>query len=248
MKNETQISHLNGKNITIHTSRTIMFSELSQVMNHGLEDNNFNEILNSNVSNKLSNRNLLKTNRYLKQLYGFDKEDIMFKCFKHYWTLVDNESKSIITLLFALSNDYLLSESIDVIINTKTGDMVSVVRIEDNIEKYHQGKYSNNTTRSAAQNIASSWKQAGYITGKVKNIRVKPVQDHYTVAFALLLSYLHGDRGGFILLSKWLKALSLNTEELRELIKEAAKRDLLQYQYGGNITVISFENQIRAIQ
>lgn len=235
------------QNKTIHTSRTIMFSELSQVMNHGIEGGNFNEILNSNVSNKLSNRNLLKTNQYLKQLYGFDKKDLLFRCFKHYWTLVDNEKKSILALLFALSNDFLLRESIDLVVNTKVGERVAIEKFDDNIEKYHQGKYSVNTRRSAAQNVASSWKQAGYVQGKVKNIRVQPNHDYYTVAFALLLSYLQGDRGEYILLSKWIKALALNSDELRDLIKEAAKRDLLQYQYGGNVTVISFENQLKTI-
>ncbi|MBC8344461.1 MAG: hypothetical protein H8E61_10815 [Bacteroidetes bacterium] len=235
------------QNKTIHTSRTIMFAELSQVMNHSIECNDFNEILNSNVSNKLSSRNLLKTNQYLRQLYGFDKEDLLFRSFKYYWTIMDNEKKSILALLFALSNDFLLRESIDIVVNTKIGEKVAIEKFDENIDKYHQGNYSDNTRRSAAQNVASSWKQAGYILGKVKNIRVQPIHDYYTVAFALLLSYLHGDRGEYILLSKWIKALALNTEELRDLIKEAAKRDLLQYQYGGNVTVISFENQIKKI-
>lgn len=224
-----------------------MSSELSQVMNHSIEGGDFNEILNSNVSNKLSNRNLLKTNQYLKQLYGFNEKDLSFRCFKHYWTLADNEKKSIITLLLALSNDFLLSESIDIVVNSKVGERVAIEKFDDNIEKYHQGKYSVNTRRSAAQNVASSWKQAGYIQGKIKNIRVQPIHDYYTVAFALLLSYLHGDRGEYILLSKWVKALALSTDELRDLIKEAAKRDLLQYQYGGNVTVISYENQLNTI-
>ncbi len=225
-----------------------MFSELSQVMDHGLERTDFNEILDLNVTNKLSGSNLLKTNRYLKQLYVFDNNDLAFKYFKHYWMLVNNEKKSIITLLFAISNDFLLGESIDVVIHTKIGERVSIETFDANIEKYHPGKYSANTRRSAAQNLASSWKQAGYMLGRVKNIRVKAEQDYHTVAFALLLSYLHGDRGEYILHSKWIRALALNTEELRDLIKEAAKRDLLQYQYGGNITVISFEDQLKKIQ
>jgi len=236
------------QNKTIHTSRTIMFAELSHVMNHGVENDDFDAILNANVTNKRSSNNLLKTNRYLKQLYGFDLEDIRFRCLKHYWKLVDNEKKSIITLLYAISNDFLLRESIDVVIDTRIGERVAIERFDENIEKYHPGNYSANTRRSTAQNISSSWKQAGYIQGKVKNIRVQPEQDYFTVAFALLLSFLNGDRGDYILLSKSVKALALNTEDLRELIKEASKRDLLQYQYGGAVTVISFENQIKTMQ
>lgn len=224
-----------------------MFTELEHVMNHGLVAGDYTEILEANVSNKLSSNNLLKTNRYLRQLYGFDKEVLQFRCFERYWAMIDNEKKSILTLLYAIANDLLLRESIDVVVSTKVGEKVSIERFDDNIEKYHPGKYSANTRRSAAQNIASSWKQAGYMQGKVKNIRVQPAQDHFTVAFALLLAYLNGDRGEYILLSKWVKALALNSEELRDLIKEAAKRDLLQYQYGGNVTVISFENQLKSM-
>lgn len=232
---------------TIHTSRTIMFSELSQVMNHGIEGADFNEILSLNVTNKLSSKNLSKTNQYLKQLYRFDNNDLLFRSFKHYWQLAVNENKSIFTMLYAITNDYLLNESVNLVTGTKIGEKVAIEKFDDNIEKYHPGKYSANTRRSAAQNVASSWKQAGYIQGKVKNIRTKPNQDYFTVIFALLLSYLNGDRGEFIFTSKWVKALALSTDELRELIKEAAKRDLLSYQYGGNVTTISFENQLKKI-
>jgi len=226
----------------------MMFAELSQVMNHGVERTEFDEILRSNVTNKLSSRNLLKTNQYLKHLYGFGSDDLVFQSFKHYWQLTDKGKKSIITLLYAISNDYLLSESIDLVVGVRIGDKIAIEKFDTNIEKYHPGNYSDNTRRSAAQNIASSWKQAGYIQGKVKNIRSKVAHDYYTVAFALLMSYLNGDRGDYILMSRWVKALAIGTEELRDLIKEAAKRDLLQYQYGGNITTISFENQLKNLK
>jgi hypothetical protein len=66
-----------------------MFSELSQVMNYGIEGADFNETLNLNVTHKRSSQNLINTNRYLKQLYRFDNNDILFRAFKFYWPLVD---------------------------------------------------------------------------------------------------------------------------------------------------------------
>jgi hypothetical protein len=233
---------------TIHTGRTMMFAELEKVMNYGTEIEDFNEALNANVANKLSKSNLLETNSRLRRLYRFDNNDIWFRSFRHYWHLTDQGKKSIITILYAISNDYLLSESIDLVVGARIGDRIAIEKFDKNIEKYHPGNYSDNTRRSAAQNIASSWKQAGYIQGKVKNIRSKVVHDYYTVAFALLMSYLNGDRGDYILMSRWVKALALGTDELRDLIKEAAKRDLLQYQYGGNVTTISFENQLQTLK
>ena len=235
-------------NKTIHTSRTIMFSELSKIMDFESENYNLERVMSLNVSNKLSKSNLKKTNRYLKQLYRFDIDDIFFKCFKNYWQFVDNDKKRIITLLYAITNDYLLRESIDLVVDTDIGNRVAVENFDKNIEKYHPRNYSENTRLSSAQNIASSWKQAGYIEGRVKNIRVKAIHDFYTVSFALLLSFLNGDRGDYILSSNWVKALALSTDELRFLIKEASNRDLLYYKFGGNVTVISFEKQLKKME
>lgn len=233
---------------TIHTSRTIMFAELSQVMNRGIDAADFDEVLKLNVANKLSNRNLIKTNTYLKRLYGFDNSNVAFSCLKHYWKMADDSNKNKLALLFAINNDYLLRESVDLVISAPVGEKISVEKFEENIEKYHTARYSPITRRSVAKNLASSWKQAGYIEGKVKNIRVKPQHNNLTVAFAFLLSYLNGDRGEYILMSKMVKALALDTDEVRELIRQAATHDLLQYQHGGNVTVISFENQLNQIQ
>jgi hypothetical protein len=49
-------------------------------------------------------------------------------------------------------------------------------------------------------------------------------------------------RGDFILKSDWVKALSMDERTIRSLAIEAAKRDLLQYQYAGSITSITFHN------
>jgi hypothetical protein len=121
------------------------------------------------------------------------------------------------------------------------GEKVSIEKLETNLEAHHPGRFSDNTRRSVAQNIASSWKQAGFITGKVKNIRTQPEVDYLVVAFALLLSYLNGDRGDFMLNSKWVKALGVGEDKVRELAFEAAKRDYLQYQSAGEVTTISFQ-------
>lgn len=227
---------------TIHTSRTLMFAELARVMDHAAQDDSYLESLKENVTNKRTKTNQEKTLRYLTQLYGFDKMDPVFQCFKYFWQQSAVTDKPILALLYALRNDYLLSESIPVVLSTPTGEKVSTGKLETSIEALHPGRFSDNTRRSIAQNIASSWKQAGYITGKVKNIRTQTHPGYFVVTLALLLSYLNGDRGDFILKSKWVKALGIGEEQVRELAFEAAKRDLLQYQFAGAVTTISFTN------
>lgn len=232
---------------SIHTSRTIMFSEIASLMNHIVEGADIDDLLALNVFNKRSADNLSKTNKYLKQLYLLDIDQHAFRAFVHYWRITDLASKPVLSLLFALSNDALLSQSIDVVVDAKLGVKLPVEKFDDNIEKYHPNNYSPNTRRSAAQNIASSWKQAGYILGKMKNIRVEVAQNQYTAAFACLLAYLEDKRGEFILLSKYVKALAISPNELHVLLRAANSADLINYQSGGNIATISFENQLTNI-
>ena len=227
---------------SVHTSRTMMFAELSKVMDHAIYDDMYLESLNQNIANKKTKTNQDKTTGYLKQLYGFDVKYNPFKVFKYFWQIAPENDKPVLTLLYAIGEDILLGESYPVVASTKPGDKVTVEKLEENIESQYHGKYSENTKRSLAQNIASSWKQAGFITGKVKSIRTQPDIGYHAVSFAFLMAYFNGDRGDFILTSKWSKALCLGETQIRELAIEGAKRDLLQYQFAGSVTAISFNN------
>ena len=232
---------------TIHTSRTLMFEELAKVMDFGIQDDSYQDSLDQNITNKATKKNLEKTNRYLRRLYSFDPHSPAFISFKYFWKIVDGEERPLLALLYALCNDFLLSESIPVVQGTAIGDKVRVEYFEENLEKGHPNRYSSITRKSVAKNLASSWKQAGYITGKVKSIRTKTSPSFLVVAFALLLSYLHGDRGDYILSSKWAQALDLNETTLRTQAFEAAKRDLLQYQFAGEVTTLSFHNLLNKL-
>lgn len=241
------MTYFNNPITTVHTSRTIMFAELSKVMDHALCDDRYLESLNENVVNKLTKSNQKKTTGFLKQIYGFDVSFPPFICFKYFWQITDVKDRPILSLLYALCKDSLLGESISVIISTAVGEKVSKLRLEENIEAHHPRKFTNNTRSSATRNIISSWKQAGYIIGKVKNIRTQPNHCYHSVAFAFLMAYFNGDRGDFILSSKWVQALAISESQVRELANEAAKRDLLKYQYAGSVTTISFNNLFKKL-
>ena len=233
---------------TVHTGRTIMFAELQKVMDFAIGNDNYLDALNQNVINKKTSSGIKNTTNYLTVLYKFNLKYPPFKAFKYFWQIVEDNDKTILALLYAIGNDYLLAESIPVVVSTKPGDKVTVEKMEENIESYYPKRYSENTRKSMAQNLASSWKQVGFIKGKIKNIRAQPVIGYKVVAFAFFMAYLNGLRGDFILTSNWVKALSLSDQIVRELAIEAAKMDLLQYQYAGNITSISFNNLINKLE
>jgi hypothetical protein len=233
---------------TIHTARTLMFEELSKVMDFSIEKDNYQESMANNVFGKKSGDGIKKTTNFLSQLYSFDISNTPFKILKYFWQNTDENEKPIIALLFAIQQDYLLSESISVVAKSKLLDKVEIEKIESNIEKYHPNRFTKNTLRSVAQNIASSWKQAGFITGKVKNTRTQPEVSYNCVAFAFIMAYINGLRGDFIISSKWVKALCLNENQLRELAIEASKRGLVQYQFAGNVTSITCNELFKKLE
>lgn len=224
-----------------------MYAELEKVMAYSLDSDNFLESLGENVTGKKSNSGVEKTANYLKRLYGFDIQYPPFLAFKYFWKIADSHEKPLIAFLYAVNQDDLLAESIEVLQQVKSGEKATIELFEEVIEKYHPNQYSENTRRSMAQNMASSWKQAGFIEGKVKNIRTEAEITYRVACFAFLLAYLKGDRGDFIWISIGVKALCLPESKLRELAFECAKRDLMQYQYAGNVTAISFTSLLSKI-
>ena len=224
-----------------------MFAELQKVMDYAIENNDYADTLNQNVTRKKTQSGQEKTANYLKMLYGFDVNNPSFQAFSYFWTIADVNDKPLLSFIYAINHDNILEESISVVQETPIGEKVAVERLDENIEKYHPARYSEATRRSMAQNIGSSWKQAGFIVGKVKNIRTQPEINYRIACFAYLLAYLNGARGEFIWNNIGVKSLCLNESRLRELAFECAKRDLMQYQYAGSVTAISFNNLLSKI-
>lgn len=219
-----------------------MFSELEKVMSFSLESGQYLDAMADNVFGKKSSDGVKQTKGFLKRLYGFDSQYPPFAAFMYFWKMSEPNEKPLIAFLYAVNQDNLLAESVQVLQNVKLGTKVAVEHFEEIVEKHHPNQYAANTLRSTAQNLASSWKQAGFIEGKVKNIKIQPEITYRTACFAFLLAYLNGDRGDFIWNNIGVNALCLHESKLRALAIECAKNDLMQYQYAGSVTAINFTN------
>ena len=242
-KEKLRVSKIN----TIHTARTIMFAELSKIMDYSMEHGQYVDSLDQNVFSKKSADGIRQTGSFLKRLYSFDNHYNLFIAFKYFWSISDKEEKPLIAFLYAINHDDLLAESLQVINKVNPGEKAAIEYFEENIEKYHPNKYTEKTRKSLAQNIASSWKQAGYIEGKVKNIRVAQEITYLVACFAFFISYLKGARGEFIWNSTGVKSLLLPEQKLRDLALECAKRDLMLYQFAGSVTSISFNSLLNKL-
>jgi len=234
----------NIKVFTIHTSRTIMFDELSDVMDRSFSDEDYQTKMSNNVFKKKTESSIKKTTNYLTQLYGFDSDDLRFRCLEDYWARCDIGHNGL-AFLFAVSKDYLLSESIDLVKGVKYGERALIESFENNIVKYHYDRFSPKTLRSVAQNVASSWKHAGYIEGKMKNIRVENKPSYQTAAFAFCMAYLDKFRGDYLFEHPSVKALDCEKGEMMTLLKEASDRDLLDFNRSGASLVVSFDKYLK---
>lgn len=233
---------------TIHTSRTIMSAELIEVMDFPKEDLGFHEIMANNVFNKRTESSKKKTIIYLTQLYSFKEDDLKFKCLEDYWNKVEDKEKPLLALLFATSKDYLIQESVDFVKSVKHNNKACIEEFEANIAHYHPNRFSPKTLRSVSQNVASSWKQAGYVLGKVKNIRTQSIPSCFTTAFAFLMAYLDDLRGDYLFDHPSVKALDASKEEVLNLIKAASDRELLNYNRSGASIVISFDKYLKELK
>lgn len=233
---------------TIHTSRTIMSAELIEVMDFPKENLDYFDIMADNVFNKKTESSKKKTINYLTQLYSFSKEDAKFLCIENYWNKVEDNEKPLIALLFAVSKDFLMMESVDFVKSVKHNNKASIEEFESNISHHHPNRFSIKTLRSVSQNVASSWKQAGYIFGKMKNIRTECPPSYFTVAFAFLMAYIDDFRGDYLFDHPSVKALDATREEILILIKAASDRELLDYNRSGASIVISFDKYLKEIQ
>jgi hypothetical protein len=224
-----------------------MFSELEKVMAFSLETGQYLDAMTDNVFGKKSSDGIRQTKGFLKRLYGFDEKNPTFAAFKYFWKITEPDEKPLIAFLYAVNQDDILAESVQVLQSVTPSEKARIELFEEVIEKNHPNQYSPITRKSMAKNIASSWKQAGFIIGKVKNIRTQPEISYRVACFAFLMAYLKGDRGDFIWGSKGVSALCLYESKLRELAIECAKKDLMQYQYSGSVTAINFTNLLNKI-
>lgn len=209
-------------------------------MDFAHQSGDYEHALSANVIGKRSAANLKYTNGHLLKLYHFNAKSPHFNAFAYFWNLTNKSEKQLIAFLFALKSDDLLRQSIEEIQAVEVGKPISPKNIAEGIISRLPNRYSAKTVRSASQNLLSSWKQAGFVLGKVKCRRAKPEITRNVVAFAALLAFLDDLRGNFILQSPYFKALNLPEGELRRLLAEAAQYDLLTYQSAGNITSIHF--------
>jgi len=97
------------------------------------------------------------------------------------------------------------------------------------------------TLDKVARNAASSWSQAGHLTGRTFKVRRLVQPRPPTVALAMLLAYTCGTRGEALLDSDWLRAIDCQPSQAHVLAIEAKRLGLIDLQMAGDVYQVDFE-------
>jgi hypothetical protein len=228
---------------SVHTSRTMMLKELSSVLDrvfpNGKPDAYVSAIVDENVLGKPTQTTRLRTAKRLSQLYSLDPDCTLFRLLRHFWSANDG-GRPMLAFLAAAARDPLLREATPSILGVPIGTEVTAVEIGDYLNSKYPGRFRPTTLHSTAQNLASSWTQADYVTGKVKKKRSRPIVTPVVAGFAVLFGYLGGFRGKSLLDTAWTRLLDRSPGEITDLVAEASRQGWLNYKAAGSVVEVTF--------
>lgn len=228
---------------SVHTSRTMMLGDLSlvleQVAPKAKREEFLTAIVEQNVLGKPTQTTRKRSAQRLVELYSLDQSCPLFRLLRHFWT-ADLAARPMLAFLAAVARDPLLRDTTPFVIAIPVGAIFSTKDVAQHLEQRSPARFKQTTLVSTAQNLASSWTQAGYLSGKINKKRSRPVVTPVVATFALLLGYLCGSRGKLLLDTVWTRMLDRTLPEITGLATEASRQGWMTYKSAGSVMEITF--------
>ncbi|MGE3993613.1 hypothetical protein [Pseudorhodoplanes sp.] len=225
-----------------HTSRTMMFDELQQVLATAPADAKRQDyasaIINGNCLSKPTAATRRLTNQRLSELYGLDPSIPVFRVLRRLWDL-ESEGRHLLALLISLARDPLLAATAPSVIFLP----INAEFRRDSMKAALQGvvgaRLNDSTLDKVCRNAASTWAQAGHLEGRTFKRRRSVRATSTTVAFALYLAHAVGFRGAEIFSNGWLRVLDCDPSQARHLALEAKRVGLLDLRMSGDVVELN---------
>lgn len=232
-----------------HLSRTIMLTELSQLLEYLPPDNDrrpadySRAIVEENCLGKRTDKNRLITRRYLLELYALNLELLLFRALLYFWQR-DPVGRPLLALLCAYARDNLLRATAEFILPLPIGAAVNRQLMEKFLDDRDPGRYSPGKLASNAKNLNSSWTQSGHLSGRVNKVRSRATATPGSASYALLLGFLSGARGSFLFQTEYAKLLDCSFGRAVELTQDASQKGWLVCKRVGDVIEVLFPNLI----
>lgn len=227
-----------------HISRTMMLAELEAVLTAVPAGSNAEDyraaILGRNVLAKTTDSTRKKTLRHMRELYALDEAVPIFGLLRKLQAVDRGASLPLLAIQVAWSRDPLLRATTRPVLDAAAGDRVERVSLVQAFEAVFPNQYSAATLKTATQNAASSWTQAGHLSGVVKKVRQQVKPTTVAVTMALFLGRIAGHHGADVFTCPWVRLLDLGADRARAMSMEAHRAGLLNLRAVGDVIDLSF--------
>ena len=232
-----------------HTSRTIMLSELTALLDEcpaaSLRTDYTTAVVERNCLAKHTAATRQLTIQRLGELYGLDPSVILFRAMRRLWGK-DEKGHPLLALLLAMARDPLLRVTAPPIIAMQPGQELGRQQITDALRLNVGERLNKASLDKVVRNTASSWTQSGHLTGRSRKSRMKVQPTFFVACYAILLGYLLGRRGTDLFSTIWTKVLDSSQDELVYLAMDAKRYGLIDIKQSGGMFAVSFDNALTA--
>ena len=203
-----------------HSSRTMMLSEISALVDaNGLGDAR-DAIIENNVLNKNTVSGRLLTFQRLRELYSFDEQNHLFRVFRDLVNY-DKGSIKLLALLVSLARDPLLRASARPVLGLAKNSQLMRDAMSNAISTATKNRLNEAVLDKVVRNAASSWTQAGHLVGRTIKRRQPVSPTPAALALALWLGAQAGFHGEDLFRSGWVQALDLDPTRAKALAERA---------------------------
>lgn len=232
-----------------HTARTMMFEELSSLLNHtsgeaGSTEDFRKAIVEDNCLGKPSGKSRELTFSHLRALYSLDPHTPIFRALLYFWQR-EEEGRPLLALLCAVARDPLLRKSFEWISAVPIGQQVTRESIEEKLVETYPDRFSPASRKSIAQNLNGTWTKSGHLSGRIHKIRQQARPTPAAAAFALYLGHLQGLRGEMLFHGDYSRILDHPPGEIMEQAELASRRGWILMKRLGSVIEVLFPALIR---
>src|SRR4051794_34630387 len=152
----------------------MMLSELSIVLEHvaagAKADEYLAAVVGENILGKSTQTTRKRTTRRLVELYTLDRNRAVFRLMRHFWA-ADASARPLLGYMAAAARDPILRDTSPFVLALPLQSAVNASQVADQLKERYPERFKATTLLSTAQNLASTWTQAGYLTGKLNKKR-----------------------------------------------------------------------------
>jgi hypothetical protein len=226
-----------------HTSRTIMVAEVSTLLatvDYSAPRVRFEDaVVEDNALGKQTAATRKLSLQRLTELYSLDPSVALFRVLRRFWR-DDAPGRPLLAILCALARDPLLRATAEPVFAMRSGEELSRQRMTDAVRSAVGTRLNDSTLDKVVRNASSSWTQSGHLDGRVRKFRRFVQATPLTTAYALMLGYLQGVRGGRLFETGWARVLDSTPTHLRSLAAEAKRLSGLDLKVAGDVVEVGF--------